>query len=72
MEENTSTHTKLLCAADIQELEDDGYRRVTFADGYVHIENEKEMEQDREAGINFGGHSGTNISKLTWDRLGRH
>ena len=51
MEENTSTHTKLLCAADIQELEDDGYRRVTFADGYVHIENEKEMEQDRQAGI---------------------
>ena len=51
VEENTSTYTKLLCAEHIQELEDAGYRRVTFADGYVHVQNEKEMEQDRDSGI---------------------
>ena len=45
------SHTALLAARDINDLEDDGYRRITHADGYTHVQTTEEMEQDRDSGI---------------------
>jgi len=35
-------------------------------------ESEAGWTEGNAFGVTFGGPSGTNISKLTWDRLGKH
>ena len=57
-EEGQHSHTALLLAADIQAMENEGYRRTSAADGYVHIQNLREMEQDRDSGVMWNATKG--------------
>ena len=50
-EEGQASHTALLQASDIHEMEDAGMRRTTASSGHIHVENLCEMEQDRDTGV---------------------
>ena len=46
-----TAHTALLPASEVHEMEDRGFKRVTRAEGYTHVQNLEEMVQDRDSGI---------------------